>query len=103
MSATRIKSRWLAVPLLIFYGITGPGVVSANADPDPAVQQYVVSQGKSICSTLAEYPSTGAVQGTVDGIVVANRFTHFQAVEIAQLSVQRYCPQYRPLVKQAGY
>ena len=103
MSTTRIKSRWLAVPLLLVCGIAGPGLASAQADPDPSVQQYVGSQGQSICSTLAEYPSTGAVQGTVDGIVVASRFPHWQAVQITQLSVQQYCPQYMPLVKQAGY
>jgi Protein of unknown function (DUF732) len=103
MSTTRMKSRWLAMPLLLVCGIAGPGVVSANADPDASVQQYVVSQGQSICSTLAEYPSTGAVQGSVAGLVVANTFTHVQAVEITQLSVQRYCPQFMPLVKQAGY
>ena len=103
MSTTRTKCRRLAMALLIFCGITCSGLVSAKADTDQSVQQYVASQGSSICSTLAEYPSTGAVQGTVAGIEVAGRFAHHQAVEITQLSVQRYCPQYLPLLKQAGY
>jgi len=103
MSTTRIKSRWLAITLLIFCGITGPGIVSAKAAPDSSVQQYVVSQGKSICAAIAKYPSTGGVQGTMDATQIAGGFTHYQAVEIAELSVQRYCPQYMPLLKQAGY
>lgn len=103
MRTTRIKSRWLAVPLLICCGLTGPGLASAKADTDPLVQQYVASQGNSICSTLAESPTTGAVRGSVDGAQIASSFTHYQAVEIIQLSVQGYCPQYMPLLKQAGY
>jgi hypothetical protein len=103
MTTTRIRSCWLAAPLLLVCGITGPGLVPAQADPAPSVEQYVTSQGSSICSTLAEYPSTGAVQGTVDGTQIAGGFTHSQAVEIARLSIQRYCPQYTPLLKQAGY
>jgi hypothetical protein len=103
MSTTRIKSRWLAVPLVLFCGITGPGLASAKPNPDPAVQQYVAREGSSICSTLAKYPTTGAVQGSVDGTQIAGGFTHYQAVEITQLSLQRYCPQFMPLLKQAGY
>ena len=103
MCTTRIKSRWLAMSLVIWCGLTGPGVASAKADTDPLVQQYVASQGSSICSTLAESPTTGAVHGTVDGTQIAGGFTHNQAVVIIQLSVQRYCPQFVPLLNQAGY
>jgi hypothetical protein len=103
MRTTRIKSRWLAVPLLICCGLTGPGLASAKADTDPLVRQYVASQGNSICSTLAESPTTGAVRGSVDGAQISISVTHHQAVEIIQLSVQGYCPQYMPLLKQAGY
>ena len=103
MNTARIKSRWLAMPLLIFCGMAGLGLASANADHDPAVEQDVSREGGNICSELAQYPTTGAVQGTVDGTQIAGGFTHQQAVAITQLSVQRYCPQYLELVKQAGY
>ena len=69
-----------------------------------SVEQYVVREGSSICSTLAKSPtSIGAVQGTVDGTQISGGLTHDQAVEIAQLSVERYCPEYMALLKQAGY
>ncbi|HTQ17500.1 DUF732 domain-containing protein [Mycobacterium sp.] len=103
MGATRIDSRRLAMALLICCGLIVSGLASAKADTDPSVQHYVDSQGRSICSNLAEGPTTGAVHGTVDGTQLAGGFTHLQAVEIIRLSVQRYCPEYVPLVKQAGY
>jgi hypothetical protein len=101
MSTTRIKFRWLAVPLVLFSGITGPGLVSAKANPIHPCNNMLPTKAAAYARHLpiphhrgfARYGGWHKDSGRLHSLSGRRNYS----------ALQRYRPQFMPLLKQAGY
>lgn len=90
----------MAVSVLI--GVSVGLASEADADVDDTEAAYIHMYGPSaVCPVIATYPTEAGVMGVVQGIH-EDGFTYPNAVEIVNVSVYQYCPEWWPLLVRIG-
>jgi len=82
--------------------VLGTGVARADGQISNVESAYIAAYGAgAVCPVIAEYPSTAGVLGVAQGIM-DDGFTAGDAVDIINVSVATYCPEYWSLLERIG-